>query len=180
MKSSHHIQTRVIAASNQSLSEMVENGTFREDLFWRLSGKVLRLPPLRERREDIEPLANYFLKKERPKRNKTLAVDAIHLMGDYHWPGNVRELKRAVERVSLTSPLPLIRAEDIQPILRPVSQSLHQSLDLSKGLSQLLADHEKLVITKTLERTPDIDDAAKTLGISRSNLYKKIKDYQLQ
>jgi transcriptional regulator with PAS, ATPase and Fis domain len=161
---------------------MVEKEEFREDLLWRISGKKLLLPPLKDRKEDIVELAKFFLDKERPKRNKQLADDAIEALLSYNWPGNVRELKRMIERLSISAPLPIIRSEDVNEILNPspdASSDFSASIDIYKGLAGLISDFEKLVVQKTLEKQKDVDEAAKILKISRSSLYKKIKDHGL-
>jgi len=176
------VQTRVIAATNQNLEEMVKNGKFREDLLWRLSGKKVLLPPLRSRPEDIPVLAEHFLSFERPRRNKTLAPEAIEIMKTYKWPGNVRELKRVLEQVSLTSPLPIIRKIDISGVIQlsssPVS-SAGTSIDARKGLHNLMAEYEKRVIEEATKISKDMDEVARILDISRSSLYKKLKDYSI-
>lgn len=175
------VKVRLIAATNRNLEDMVEKEQFREDLLWRISGKKLLLPPLRERKSDVPELAKYFLDKERPKRNKQLADDAVDALQSYDFPGNVRELKRVIERLSISAPLPIVREEDVLNIVQPnkSSGSSTQDIDIFKGLAGLLADFEKQVIEKTLEKQKDVDEAAKILKISRSSLYKKIKDHGL-
>src|SRR5690606_25627429 len=101
----------------------------------------------------------------------------------YNWPGNIRELKRVCEQLSLTSPLPFIREEDVATWLKP-NTSLPQSpsytvIDFNKGLNLLVEEFEAHVLRSCLKQAEDIEQAAKILQISRSNLYKKIKDYKL-
>lgn len=173
---------RVICATNRDLSEMVRTGSFREDLYWRISGKRVHLPPLRERSEDIEALAEHFLMSERPKRNKKFSPDGISALMAYHWPGNVRELKRVCEQLSLTSPLPLIRGVDVRSIiLFSNTNNGISDIDLSIGLGELVNRFEAQVIKKALPKfNYDIDKVAEFLKISRSNLYKKIKEYEIE
>ncbi len=173
------VKTRLIAATNQNLHQLVKEGKFREDLLWRLDGKKIYLPPLRERAEDIPELANYFLSQERPKRNKTFNKEALESLKAYHWPGNVRELKRVCEQLSLTAPLPIIRSEDVNLLLNPhrVFESPGTEIDLKKGLTRLVEEFEAHAIKKCLNLESDIEKAANMLQISRSSLYKKIKDY---
>lgn len=182
-KESIRVQVRIIAATNQNLEILVKEGKFREDLLWRLNGKKLLLPPLRERIEDICELASHFIERERPRRNKTFAPDAIEALKLHTWPGNVRELRRLCEQISLHSPLPLIRREDVLKAL-PTSASsgvsTAASIDLGRGLNDLLNEFEAHVIQTALSRESDIDKAALLLGISRSSLYKKIKDYNIE
>lgn len=182
-KESTTIQTRVIAASNKPLDKMVRDGEFREDLLYRLSSQKIQLPPLHERLADIAELAQFFLEAERPRRNKAFAEDGVSALQNYKWPGNIRELKRVCEQLSLTSPLPVIRAEDVQkwilPSINPQTSSSN-SIDLNKGLTALMAEHEAMIIKTCLEGTKDVEEAARQLQISRSSLYKKIKDYKLE
>lgn len=179
------VETRVIVASNRNLEEMVKKGEFREDLLWRLSGKKIQLPPLRERTEDIPELIQFFLKRSSSKfTKKTMEIEeeAIETLKSHSWPGNTRELKRWVEHVALHAPLPFIRKQDVVGWLSPKVDGGAglPSLDLSKGLTQLLGDFESKAIQMALKQFNDIDEAAKTLQISRSSLYKKIKDFNIE
>ncbi|KYG65798.1 transcriptional regulator [Bdellovibrio bacteriovorus] len=184
-KESTTVKTRVIAATNKPLDKMVANGEFREDLLYRLNSQRVELPPLRQRLDDIDELAKHFLAAERPRRNKTIADDGLAAMKKYNWPGNVRELKRVCEQLSLTSPLPFIRAEDVLNWLRPTavfSEGVpsYTAIDFNKGFNTLVEEFEAHVIRTCLKQTKDIETAAKILQISRSNLYKKIKDYKIE
>lgn len=178
------VKTRIIAATNKSLEKMVAAQEFREDLLYRLNSQKVELTPLRQRLDDIDELAKYFLEAERPRRNKSIADDGLEAMKKYNWPGNVRELKRVCEQLSLTSPLPFIRAEDVNNWLRPVATPQgapsYTAIDFNKGLNPLVEEFEAHVIRTCLKQTKDIEDAAKILQISRSNLYKKIKDYKIE
>lgn len=179
-KDAIRVQCRVIAATNRSLKQMVSEGKFREDLLWRLSGKKIVLPALRERKEDIALLAESFLKEDKIRR-KSLAEDGVQALLEYSWPGNVRELKRVCEQLALQSPLPMIRRQDVLQILQPSAQlENHQEVDFTKGLSSLVNQFEAQVISSCLERYQDIDEVARLLQVSRSNLYKKIKDHHIQ
>lgn len=175
------VKSRILSATNRSLEDMVKEKSFREDLLYRLSGKKVRIPPLRERTEDIPLLAKYFLEKDRV-RKKTLTAEASEVMQAYSWPGNVRELKRFCEQLCLVAPLPLIREEDVKLLLSPTagtSNSGTQNYDLQLGLIKLLENEEKKMIEQALKQISDIDEAARALQISRSSLYKKIKDYNI-
>jgi DNA-binding NtrC family response regulator len=181
----YFVETRVIAASNQSLQKMVDEGNFREDLLWRLSGKKISLPPLRERLEDLKELAEHFL-SQGSSRRLTLDEEAVGLLKSHSWPGNLRELKRVIEQASLYAPLPYLRAEDLKSWLGPQSSKAASSspqwngrVDLKEGLSPLLAGFERHLIKSALEEYKDIDEVARTLQISRSSLYKKIKDHDI-
>jgi DNA-binding NtrC family response regulator len=180
-KESVNVKTRVICASNQNLQELVKEGKFREDLLFRISGKKLLLPPLRDRKSDIKDLAQLFMNQQKPRVNKLLSPESILALQQYSWPGNVRELKRICEQLALTCPLPIIRAEDVERLLTPAdgAGSGDGLLDLTKGLSKLVEEFEARVIRKCLEQSSDMDAAIQTLQVSRSSLYKKIKDYQI-
>lgn len=173
------VRIRIIAATNRNLEQMVKEGTFREDLLWRLSSKKIKLPPLRERKDDIPELANWFLSQEK-SRKKDLSEDAIKSMQDYSWPGNVRELKRVCEQLALIAPLPVIRREDVTQIIQPkFTDSGNEQIEFHLGLEKILLNFEARVLTQALKKINDVDEVARTLQISRSNLYKKIKDYNI-
>ncbi|MCB0350534.1 MAG: sigma-54-dependent Fis family transcriptional regulator [Bdellovibrionales bacterium] len=179
-KESIRIKTRVIAATNKSLEQMVKEGTFREDLLWRLCSKKIKLPPLRERKDDIAELCHWFLAKEK-NRKKELSADAVKVMQDYSWPGNVRELKRICEQLAVTSPLPIIRGEDVLHIIKPtLDAGSVAAIDFSLGLEAIVSNYEAIVLTQALNKLNDVDEVARTLQVSRSNLYKKIKDYNIE
>ncbi len=179
------VNVRVLVASNQNLAQMVKEGKFREDLLWRLNGKRILIPPLRQRIEDVPMLAEFFLERERPRRNKTLTEDAKERLQTHHWPGNVRELKRFCEQLSLYSPLPIIRGVDVAKLLPTAGDgsfggsAAPESVDLSRGLSELLTDYEARLIRMGLDSGREIEDVANLLKISRSSLYKKIKDFNI-
>lgn len=175
------VHCRVIAASNRPLEKMVKEGQFREDLFFRLAAHRIDLPPLRERLEDVNELVVAFFEAERPRRHKSLTEDGLAAMKNYPWPGNVRELKRICQQLSLTAPLPLIRDEDVKSVLGGSAAAGGTSpKDLSIGLARLTEDFEREVISRALAATKDVEEAAGLLKVSRSNLYKKIKDLQLE
>lgn len=175
------VQTRVIAATNRNLNQMVGEHKFREDLLWRLAGKKIMLPPLRDRPGDIPELVKYFLSLDK-YRKKDLLDDAMAVLREYTWPGNVRELKRVCEQLILTAPLPVIRREDVLQVIRPsvTPGPAPVNLDFGKGLAVLVNEFEAQVIQKALALQNDIDEVARMLKISRSSLYKKIKDHDIQ
>lgn len=175
-KENQYSQVRIMAASNIPLKKLILEKKFREDLYFRLSANLIQVPPLRERPEDIRELAKYFIDLEKPRRNKEFDSDAIDQLMIYSWPGNVRELKRICEQLILTSALPLIRKEDVQHLLAIPNYSRHESFDLNQPLNDFLTVQEKYFIEQNLKMTKDIDKSAELLKISKSNLYKKIKD----
>jgi DNA-binding NtrC family response regulator len=180
-KESSKINVRVLIATNQNLEKLISEGKFREDLLWRISGKKIILPPLRERKEDIPDLAKFLLEQQKPRYIKTFSEDAIELLKTHSWYGNIRELKRIIEQACLSSPLPFIRAEDISKFLsKSAVPQTSTDLNLSVGLSKLVENYEKIIIEQCLDQEKDIDKVASVLNISRSGLYKKIKDYNIE
>jgi DNA-binding NtrC family response regulator len=188
-KESQIIKTRVIVASNQNLNDLVKEGKFREDLLFRISGKRMKLPSLQERHSDISELAQYFISNHRPRTNKNFSPEALQALTQYSWPGNVRELKRICEQLILTCPLPIIRAQDVSLLLNQMvnqmanpasSQTKVPDLDYNMGLGKLVENFEASVLSEILKKTKDIEKASEILKISKSTLYKKIKDYQIE
>jgi DNA-binding NtrC family response regulator len=175
------VHSRVIAATNRNLNQLVADGKFREDLLWRLAGKKIQLPPLRERPQDIPDLVKHFLSMDK-YRKKEIGDDAIQLLNEYPWPGNVRELKRVCEQLIMTAPLPVLRREDVLQVIRPPVQGMGAAVayDMNKGLADLVNEFESQIIQKALSQQNDIDEVARLLKISRSSLYKKIKDHGIQ
>ena len=161
---------------------MVKEGLFREDLYFRLASQKIQLPPLKSRLDDIQHLAEFFLEKQKPRYNKTLTQDGIETLKNYSWPGNVRELKRVCEQLALTSPLPLIRSEDVLQWVKPLNHASVRSekIDFSVGLNKLVENYEASVIQSCLNIESDMEKVAQILNVSKSNLYKKIKDYNLK
>ncbi len=170
---------RIIAATNEKLETKVQKKEFREDLFFRLAGKRLKIAPLRDRTDDIALLAQFFLDQVRPQRKKKFTDDALQVLKKYSWPGNVRELKRLSEQMSLISPLPYIRSEDLSGWLQ--AQTLNSVPDFAKiselGLQDTLAQYEKNLISHVLKQEKEVEAAAKVLRVSKSNLYRKLKEY---
>lgn len=176
----NHVHVRVMTATNQNLDKLVKEKKFREDLYWRIQSKKITIPPLRERRDDIIPLAKFFLDAQKPKYNKSFSEDGFTYLTEYSWPGNIRELKRIVEQLALTSPLPIIRKEDIQKYINPLPRSpLEINPRSDVGLDDLLSYFEKTVIETYLNEYKEVEKTAEALKISKSNLYKKIKDHSI-
>ena len=143
-----------------------------------LSSQKIELSPLRSRTDDIPEIAKYFVDFEKPRRNKTLEPEAVSALKNYGWPGNVRELKRVCEQLVLTSPLPVIRKVDVELFLmRGSSLQNSATIDYDLPLDDFLQIQEKRILEYTLKNISDVDAAAQKLKISKSNLYKKIKDH---
>jgi DNA-binding NtrC family response regulator len=175
------VRTRVIAATNRNLNTLVAEGKFREDLLWRLSGKKIVIPPLRERRSDIPALVIHFTAMDK-HRKKEIHPEAMEALCAHDWPGNVRELKRVCEQLMLTAPLPVIRRQDVTALLRPsvAASPVAGGIDFSRGIASLVNEFEAQIIQKAFGQQQDIDGVARLLKISRSSLYKKIKDHDIQ
>ena len=174
------VDTRVIAATNKNLEEEIKSGRFREDLYYRLNVVSLEVPPVRERREDISLLADFFLKRyaERNKRViKGFTPRAMDLLMRYEWPGNVRELENVVERAVIMARGEMITPAEFPDILQQLDPDVKAAyVDLSTG--RTLKDVEKDMIIRTLEETNgNRTHAAKILGISRRTLQLKLKEY---
>ena len=173
------IDVRVIAATHGDLAAMISQGSFREDLFYRLNVIQIVLPPLRDRREDIPALAELFLARAADKlgRELRLSPDALERLLRYPWPGNVRELENAIERATI-----LARRDTVEPDDLPPHVSAGLQLGPSPALPRqvTLADAERTHIIQTLERFGrDHAGAAEALGIGRTTLWRKRKEYGL-
>ena len=173
------VDVRVIAATNADLQAAVSSGTFRDDLFYRLNVINIRIPTLRERREDIPLLVRSFLERLGPELGKDIAdvsEGGLRVLLDYDWPGNVRELENAVERAMVTCRNRLLTEEDFAFLRHQAPQQ--QSWEAPNDIS--LQDLEKQVIAATIQRLHgNIKEAAAVLGIDRSTLYERIKKYNI-
>ncbi|HID32711.1 MAG TPA: sigma-54-dependent Fis family transcriptional regulator [bacterium (Candidatus Stahlbacteria)] len=174
------VDVRIIAATNKDLQEEVRKGRFREDLYYRLNVVPIHIPPLRERKEDIIPLAEYFLKRYslRTKSGlKRLSRGAQELLLSYHWPGNVREVENIIERTVILSKGPIIREVEIEvPNETVKTKAKRRTKRRKKGI---LREIEKKTIEKVLnEEKGDVAKAAKRLGIHRVTLYRMLKRWK--
>jgi two-component system, NtrC family, response regulator HydG len=173
-----HVDVRVIAATNLDLQKAVNDGRFREDLYYRLNVIPIHLPSLRERREDIPLLVDHFIRLVNRKRRKPtvggISREALDLLAEYHWPGNIRELQNVIERA-----LVIEEKSTIQPSSLP--QHIRDKNLKKISERESLADVEKAHIKKVLEsQQHNISQAARTLGIDRKTLYDKIRKYGLK
>jgi DNA-binding NtrC family response regulator len=169
------VDVRVFAATNADIQTEVAEGRFREDLLYRLNTVEIKLPPLRERKDDIPVLAKYFLKEQASrygKRVTAFAPDAMQLLLAHPWPGNVRELRHAVERAVLMAQGDTVDAAALE--LRPRRDGDAKLDDMT------LEEAERFLIRKTLARVDgNVSRAAEALGLSRSALYRRIQQYGL-
>jgi two-component system response regulator HydG len=173
------VDVRIVAATNKDLLQEIETERFREDLYYRLNVVALKVPPLRERREDIPLLANHFLKRFSGKNNKDikgLTPQAMDHLLKHPWPGNVRELMNAVERGVVMSRSAYLDSEDLPLIPKDMEQDPRIPPETPGDLP--LEEIEKATILKTLEATGgNKSEAARRLGITRKTLHKKLKKY---
>ena len=180
------VDVRIISSTNRDLTSLIEQKAFREDLFFRLNAFTIYLPPLRERREDIPLLVDYFLKSndDIEKQIFKISSSAMEILNSYHWPGNVRELKGVVSyavnmsKDSIVSPSSLpnfLFTQDTKSNNRGLS--IISLKDKTYNLADAVKNLEKKLIKETLETSPNRTMAIKKLGISRRTFYIKIKQY---
>jgi two-component system response regulator HydG len=171
------LDVRVLAATNKDLPDCVRRGTFRKDLFYRLNVIDIRVAPLRDRRDDIAPLAYHFLKRFAERMRKPVedfSPDALEALTRYHWPGNVRELENAIERAVVLARLKTVDAHDLP-------ESIVQAPPAHMPASDNLAANELAVIARVLDEVGwKLTRAAKRLGISRTTLNSKIRKHRLK
>lgn len=173
---SQQVDFRLISATNSSLYNMVEEGKFREDLLYRINTIQIEIPPLRERVEDIEGFANYFLGiygKKYNKQNIKINGATINKLQKYHWPGNIRELEHITEKAVIMMEGNILRPDDFQFYSSGKPKPM-------KNQVFSLEENEKIIIRDTLrECNGNLSETADRLGITRATLYRKIKKYDL-
>lgn len=180
------IDVRILAATNRDLEKEIEEGNFREDLFFRLNVVPINMPPLRERPEDVIELIQFFLEKLNKKYNKIITIreEAINILKSYSWPGNVRELENLVEYLFIMSPTDEIDVEQLPPrIITEQIDTNNFPNDFSNGGSKLrymTELYEKTIIENTLKNYTSIRQASKVLGVHYSTLSRKVKRYGLE
>jgi DNA-binding NtrC family response regulator len=174
------VDVRVLAATNRDLELMVRQGSFREDLFYRLNVIALRVPPLRERRDDITPLAEHFLERfaRQQGRALTLSGSAIERLVSHGWPGNVRELENAMERTAILARGGVVEPDDLPPALVQEAAAAPAG---DAPAAETLAEAERAHILQVLARhRGHYQRAADALGIGRTTLWRKLKDYGIE
>lgn len=173
------VDVRIISATNKDLPEEIKKGNFRQDLYWRLNVVPIYIPPLRERKEDIPELVNYFVEefhRDKGWRKKKFQPDAIKILQQYDWPGNVRELKNAIERIMIMCTEEFITAKEIQEIgIIRQSQNEFSYFSIPTLKEAKDAFERDFILKKLRENNWNMTKTAEVLGIERSNLYKKIK-----
>ncbi len=178
------VDVRVIAATNRDLEEAIENGEFREDLFYRLNVIPIRTPPLREHFEDIPELVDYFVRRYARSNNyraKEFTEEAFEQLRGLPWKGNVRELKNVVERLLILAPGDEVRRQDVVVGLGDGRAELGGALASAKTLREFRATAEKLFLVRKLrEHDWNVTATARTIDTPRSNLYKKMEQYGIE
>ncbi|MCM8830209.1 MAG: sigma-54 dependent transcriptional regulator, partial [Candidatus Omnitrophica bacterium] len=172
------VDVRFIAATKRDLWQLVKQGKFRDDLYYRLNIVLISIPPLRDRKEDILLLANHFLEIYCKKYDKkvTILPESISILESYDWPGNVRELENMIERAVVLTNKNQIYPEDFYFIKEGKEEKTH-----SQQMEKILKETEKEHIVKILRQTKGKKgEAAKILGISRKTLWQKIKEYGIE
>jgi Nif-specific regulatory protein len=178
------VDVRIVSATNKNLEAEIKKGTFREDLYYRLKVIHLQMPALREIREDIPLLANYFLSqycREMNKEPMSFAPEALSALMSYSWPGNVRELENEVRRLALSVPGKTIAPEDLSDGMRSAPGPAAAEPRAEKPLKDTVAELERGMILEALKNCrQNQQQAAKALGLSRQGLIKKIKRYGIK
>jgi len=180
------VDVRVLAATNKDVSEEIEEGRFREDLYYRLNVVPIHVPPLRDRLEDVPALAEHFgqtLSGRSGLAPRTLTADAIRALQRRRWPGNVRELRNAMERLLILAPGKQITAADVERLL-PGGEGIPADMPMETtraGTFEIFKqDAERaFLLTKLRDHNWNVAETARALEMPRSNLYKKIEKYQL-
>ena len=175
------VDVRVISATNKNLQEEIQNNNFREDLYYRLNVVPLHILPLRERVTDLPLLIDYFLSRfceENQKPKMTLHESALEVLKGYNWPGNVRELRNVMERLVILCPYETVQIEDLPAELNHRDPS---QIDTETPLKEAKNKFEHRFIRNCLETNDwNVTETAKQLGIERTNLHRKMRDYNIK
>jgi DNA-binding NtrC family response regulator len=180
------VNVRVLAATNKDLGRATRDGRFREDLLFRLNVLPVHIPPLRERTEDVAPLARHFLARQAARLGRPLTVDAgaLQLLVAYRWPGNVRELGNLVERLAILAGTDAITAEEVMRVLPPdgvAPRTAAGSASPDVPLAEALDHYERQLIAAALSAaTGNVADAARRLSTDRANLYRRMRRLGLE
>jgi len=178
------VDVRVIAATNVDIMKAIEEGKFREDLYYRLNVIPIRVPRLTDRREDIEVLTNYFVEKfsqEHGTGKKVITEDGMEFLKQYPWPGNVRELKNIIERVVIMVSSEDVKAGDIKKNIGSGTREQNREISVTgRSLKDTRDAFEKEYIIASLKKNAcNISETARELDIERTNLHRKIKQYNI-
>ena len=182
------VDVRIISATNHDLTRLVEEKKFREDLYFRIKGVSITVPPLRERREDILPLTNFFLReaaKETGSKVSGISDAVMNIFAGYEWPGNIRQLRNTIRTMVVMSDREKLDVQDLPPEINRVRQLTGGSASLTTSQAKSSGDMplneiEKQAVIDALTKTGNNrEKAAKLLGIGERTLYRKIKEYNL-
>lgn len=173
------LDVRFIAATNRNLKELIKQGSFREDLYYRLNVIPIFIPPLRERREDILQLSQYFLKKtnDKYKMEKVFSPETLHILQEFNWPGNIRQLENIVERLVIMAEGDIITPTQLPEEFAKGKLS-PEALEIVT-LEEAQKKTETRLIRRAVQKFGSIRKAAKPLGVSHSTLVRKIKRYNI-
>jgi two-component system response regulator HydG len=176
------VDVRVVAATRQDVRAMVDKGQFRDDLFYRLNGATLRMPPLRERREDIPLLVSHFIRLACETHNKqvtSISPEAVRRLTGQQWPGNIRELRSVIDQMVVLADKDELDLDDLPEQVRGVTDIVLAGSPTTAGLT--MEQLEKMHISNTLKLTGgNREKTAKMLGIGARTLYRKLREYGLQ
>src|SRR5688500_6928077 len=177
------VDVRLVSATNKDLDQMVAEKQFREDLYFRIKGATIQIPPLRERREDIPLLIHYFLQQASEKYNKPiegLEPEVQQVLMSYGWPGNVRQLRNVIENMVVMTTGPRLGLDALPPEIRPAAGAPSSVGGMNNLVGISITQAEKELIRNTLKMVNgNREQAAKILGIGERTLYRKIKEYDL-
>ena len=178
---SKRVDIRIVAATNRQLKSMVESGKFREDLFYRLHVVPINIPPLRERKEDIEMLVHRFLYKYNKEYHLDISFgeDVFDALNEYNWPGNIRELEHLVEQLVVTSQSQLIHPEDLPAYLQPQKKEETVSAQGIIPLKQAVEEVERQILRHALKKYHSSRKIAKALEVNQTTIIRKLKKYNL-
>ncbi len=172
------VNTRIVTATNKDLTKLIEENKFREDLYWRINGISQTIPSLRERKNDILPIAQYYLKKynEKYNENKIFSSSVLERLANYPWPGNIRQLKNAVEQMAVMTIGSMIN-EDKLP--EQITEYLEKEKVKSRGVffDDLVEDYKKTLVENYYNLFKNTSDFAQALGLSQTTAYRLIKNY---
>lgn len=177
------VDVRIIAATNTNLTEAIQNGTFREDLYYRLNVYPIEIPPLRVRKSDIVKLARFFVEKfnKEYKVNKSITDDAAEILGNYTWPGNVRELRNVIERLIVSYDGTHINKFQVQGLINQNGTEKPKAFKIYTGtLQELMDNYEKEILADLMNRYHKASAVARALGVNKSTISRKLKKYGLE
>ncbi|PIS45531.1 MAG: sigma-54-dependent Fis family transcriptional regulator, partial [Ignavibacteria bacterium CG08_land_8_20_14_0_20_37_9] len=178
--SSRKMDIRFIAATNRDINELIEKNIFREDLYYRLKVIEIKLPALRERKEDIQLLIDHFLAKYSKAENKFIAQPEVYeILESYDWPGNIRELENVIHRSIILAKSNVITVTDLPPEIIENQKEVIK-IQGQKTLLEAETEFRKMFILKTLRKTESKAEAAQILGINRTHLYKLLNQLGIE